>query len=198
MTKDTPNFPAFNNKTPELATSPVSAAETAPVETGIVILHGKPMLLDEAKEFLTDAAREKEGLLKPAMVQEKYGIDNLGWKQLANDDLVQKAIRPELERRIRNGVAKREAAQMFVVGAPAILDSIMRSNAPASTRNEAAKTLDHLATEPASVGISSGEQFRIIINLGAGVPPVDIKVTDPQPTKDPIPIETDSTENNTG
>jgi hypothetical protein len=157
------------------------------------------MLLDEAKEFLTDAAREKEGLLKPAMVREKYGIDDPAWKQLADDDLVQKAIRRELERRIRNGVAKREAAQMFVVGAPAILDGIMRNrNAPASTRNEAAKTLDHLATEPASVGIGSGEQFRIIINLGAGVPPVDIKVADPQPTKEPIAIEMDNMENNTG
>src|SRR5262249_49810952 len=75
----------------------------------------------------------------------------------------------EQVRRIRNGAAKREKAQNFVMSAPDVLNGIMVDpRQSAKHRIDSAKALDDLAEGgPRAVHGDSGERVIIHIDMGA-------------------------------
>src|SRR5262249_31129480 len=97
-------------------------------------------------EFVIDATRAAEGLLDDRELAEKYELTPEDLQNLANNKALGRAIRNERERRVRNGVAAREAACGYFVKVPKVLDSIVSDQA-ASPRHriEAAREIRQVA-----------------------------------------------------
>jgi hypothetical protein len=123
--------------------------------------------LRENDELVADLARYAESILTESQVRRKYKFDEQVWEQIGTDDLMCEMIEAERVRRIRNGAAKREKAQLHVVAAPDVLSEILKDpKANARHRIDSAKALDDLAgfapQRPAA------ETDRVIIHIDMG------------------------------
>jgi hypothetical protein len=139
---------------------------------GSVVLGGVAVSLgsDVATDFTTDTARHLEGLLPEKDLRTKYELSDDEWSRLAGNEQLLRAVRAELDRRITNGEAAREAAQKYFVRAPGILDAIMANEAISPRhRIEAAKELRQTAGG-ARENAGTGEKFIISIDLGEDRP----------------------------
>jgi len=122
----------------------------------------------ENDELVSDLARFSEGILTEKQIRKKWHLlDESAWVAIGEDDLMVEMVEAEQVRRIRNGAAKREKAQLHVVAAPDVLSEILRDpKANARHRIDSAKALDDLAgfapQRPAA------EQDRIIIKIDLG------------------------------
>jgi hypothetical protein len=89
---------------------------------------------------------------------------------LGEDDALIEAIEAEKIRRVRDGCAARERAQVIFATAPTVLGDILNDNgASPRHRIESARELRQIATPPADV-VPASDRFVITINLG--VPPL--------------------------
>src|SRR5215813_12034327 len=114
-------------------------------------------------EFVCDLARYAEKLISEKFIRRKYNLTDDAWEQLGNNDELVDAIEAEKTRRIRNGSAKREKAQLHIVRAPDVLEKIMSDDTQNSRhRVDAVKALDSLADN----GPKTAQQDdRIIIRI---------------------------------
>src|SRR5215472_14857921 len=101
----------------------------------------------ENDELVSDLARFSEGILTEKQVRKKWHLfDESAWVAIGEGDLMVEMVEAEQVRRIRNGAAKREKAQLHVVRAPDVLEKILSDErASPKHRIDAAKTLDGLA-----------------------------------------------------
>src|SRR5262249_62104849 len=101
----------------------------------------------ENDELVSDLARFSEGILTEKQVRKKWHLfDESAWVAIGEDDLLVEMVEAEQVRRIRNGAAKREKAQLHVVAAPDGLSEILKDpKANARNRIDASKGLDDLA-----------------------------------------------------
>jgi hypothetical protein len=69
-----------------------------------------PLASDVGRAFISDAARNAEGLLNDGQISGKYGFSIKAWRQLVKTHkaLIQ-AVRSEHERRVRSGLAAQES-----------------------------------------------------------------------------------------
>jgi hypothetical protein len=137
-------------------------------EAGLVRLRGVDLSLDSepARTFITDCARNIEGLRSDREIKEAWGLDVVDWARLAENTALLNEIKAERERRIGSGQAAREAAQRHYALAPSILNEILQNEAISPRhRIEAAKELRQVAAgAPDNKG--AGERFIISIDLG--------------------------------
>ena len=137
----------------------------------IVILRGIPTDLTSAvgHQFVVDCVRAAEGLITDKELVEIYEITPADWQNIAKDVALGRAIRAERDRRVRNGVAAREAASRHFVKAPTILDKIMTDEqANARHRIEAIRELRQTALPENQNAPSQSDRFVIRIDLTAG------------------------------
>jgi hypothetical protein len=135
---------------------------------GSVVLGGVAVSLgsDVATDFTTDTARHLEGLLPEKDLRTKYELSDDEWSRLAGNEQLLRAVRAELDRRITNGEAAREAAQRHFAKAPSILNDIMQNDTISPRhRIEAAKELRQAAGGDRE-NMGAGEKFIIMIDLG--------------------------------
>jgi hypothetical protein len=136
-----------------------------------LVLNGAETALasPEGREFVADCVRAGEGLISDSDVQSKYEIDAATWKNITKNAALIRAIRAESERRVRSGVAAREAAATHLAKAPGYLNQILTDkSASPRYRIEASKELRATAVVngPES-GVPNADKFVININLGA-------------------------------
>jgi hypothetical protein len=119
-----------------------------------------------AETFITECARNIEGLRSDREIKETWGLDDGEWIALAENAPLLNAIKATREQRIRNGEAAREAAQQHFAKAPSILNDILQ-NETISPRHriEAAKELRQVAGG-GQENAAAGERFTIVIDLG--------------------------------
>ena len=77
-----------------------------------IVLGGVPVELasDIGRQFVVDCTRAGEGLISDRELAEIYEISPADWQNIAKDAALGRAIRAERDRRVRSGVAAREAA----------------------------------------------------------------------------------------
>ena len=111
---------------------------------------------DIGRAFIIDATRAGEGLLADKELQEIYDLSPADWQSIIKDTALGKAIRTERDRRVRTGIAAREAAAKHFVKAPGILAGIME-NAASNPRHviEAAKEIRQVAAGNSDDGPTS-------------------------------------------
>jgi hypothetical protein len=137
-----------------------------------VVLRGVsvPLASNVAAVFISDVARNSEGILSGGQIREKYGLTIEAWRQLVENKAFVQAVTAERERRVRSGTAAQEAAAKLFADAPAILGSIM-NNEYASPRHrvDAIRELRQTAigTGPESTGPDDSGKFVITIVLSA-------------------------------
>jgi hypothetical protein len=137
-------------------------------ENGSVGIRGVSVNLDSepAKTFVTECARNIEGLRSDQEIREAWGLDEREWTALADNTPVLNAIKAERERRIRSGEAAREAAQQHFAKAPSILNDILQNDTISPRhRIEAAKELRQVAGGGRE-NEAAAERFTIVIDLG--------------------------------
>ena len=121
-------------------------------------------------ELIQDLARYAEGLFTRAQVKKKWRklVSDEMWDTLEHDDALVDAIEAEKVRRVRNGSAKREKAQLLIVKGPEILDGIA-TNPKANDKHkiDAVKALDSLTGNPAEA--EQRDTIVIKIDMGADV-----------------------------
>jgi len=126
--------------------------------------------LRENDELVADLARYAESILTESQVRRKYKFDAQVWEQIGTDDLMCEMIEAERIRRIRNGAAKREKAQLHVVAAPDVLSGILKDpKANARHRIDASKALDDLAGFSPQRPAAETDKVIIHIDMGADV-----------------------------
>ena len=126
--------------------------------------------LRENDELVADLARYAESILTESQVRRKYKFDEQVWEQIGTDDLMCEMIEAERIRRIRNGAAKREKAQLHVVAAPDVLSGILKDpKANARHRIDASKALDDLAGFSPQRPAAETDKVIIHIDMGADV-----------------------------
>jgi len=135
----------------------------------IIILRGiaVPLESDVGRAFISDAARNSEGILNDGQITEKYGLTIETWRQLVKNKPLARAVHRERERRVRTGVAAQEAAAELFARAPAVLGEIM-DNPYSSPRYkiEAIRELRQTAIGADSERAeSTAEKFSITIIL---------------------------------
>src|SRR5215472_7883769 len=119
----------------------------------------------ENDELVSDLARFSESVLTEQQVRKKHHLlGDEAWERMGTDDLLVEMVEAEKVRRIRNGAAKREKAQLHVVAAPDLLSGILKDpKANARHRIDSAKALDDLAGfAPQRPGV---EQDRVVIRI---------------------------------
>jgi hypothetical protein len=125
---------------------------------------------DAGRAFVVDATRAGEGLISDQDLQQKYELSAADWRTIEKDEALGRAIRDERDRRLRSGVAAREAAAKHFVKMPAILAGIAE-NVASNPRLiiEAAKEIRQAAAGSGDDGPSARETISIVINLGNDV-----------------------------
>ena len=139
------------------------------VKTGGVVLRGVtvPLDTDVGQQFVTDCARNTEGLMPDSDVKNKWTLTDEDWERLADNALLLQAVRAERERRIISGDAAREGAQRAFAKAPTILGEILTDEQVSPRhRIEAARELRQVAGNGPDTVPGAGEKFVITINLG--------------------------------
>jgi hypothetical protein len=124
---------------------------------------------DEDFELIADLSRFAEGVLDEQTIRTKYHgrFDDEAWDKLGGNPKVVKAITLERHRRIRDGSAARERAQILFAGTPEVLGGILHGS-DVSPRNkiESAKEIRAIAaTGPESMPAEA--RFIIQINMGS-------------------------------
>lgn len=163
-----PNVTAAVTTGGDLAPAIDNEPTSNPGESGFVRLRGVDVRLDSepARTFITDCARNIEGLRSDREIKEAWGLDVVDWARLAEHTALLNEIKAERERRIRNGEAAREAAQRHFAKAPSILNEILQNEAISPRhRIEAAKELRQVAGT-ARESAATTEKFVITIDLG--------------------------------
>jgi hypothetical protein len=152
-------------------------------------------LVDDAG-FVADACRYLENLLTESAMRRKYAsLSEQDWQDLGDSELLLAAVELERLRRIRDGSAKREAAQAHIVDAPGILNSMMRDeDLNPRYRVDSIKALDMLAASGPQAAPADDGKFVITINLGSdlklqvdkdrGVVSDNTKIIDHAPTQE--------------
>jgi hypothetical protein len=121
-------------------------------------------------ELIADLSRFAEGVLDEQTIRTKYHgrFDDSTWNSLGADPGVVKAITLERHRRIRDGSAARERAQILFAGAPEVLGGILHdTEANPRHKIESAKEIRAIAATGPDANQQASERFIIIINLGA-------------------------------
>ena len=160
---------------------------TAPTDRNVapaggVVLRGVMVDLnsDVGEAFVTDCARNIEGLLSDDDIKHKWALSDESWAGLANNAPLLAAVRAERDRRINSGEAARAAAQRHFANAPNILNHILTDEQVAPRhRIEAARELRQAAEVGPDAATGSTEKFVICINLGADEKLVYEKQTTP-------------------
>src|SRR5262249_19699362 len=80
---------------------------------------------DVGHQFVVDATRAAEGLISDRELAEKYELSPKDWQDIIKNKKLGHAIRAERERRVRSGLAVREAAARHLVKGVGIVDQIM-------------------------------------------------------------------------
>lgn len=140
------------------------------VQPEAVTLRGQSVPLDSdvGRTFVDDCARYTEGLLAETDVKNKWGLSDDAWLSLEQNLAVLGAVQRERERRVMNGVAAAEAARQQFVKAPSVLGGILSSDGVSPRhRIEAARELRAIVSADSGADKQSGEQFTVVINLGA-------------------------------
>jgi hypothetical protein len=133
-------------------------------------ISSSPASLIENGEFIVDMARFSEGSVSERRIKKKYGFTDSVWNKLGADENLIEAIELEKERRIRGGQAARDLAAQAFVGAPRVLDTILRDDtAPPRVRIESAKELRQIAVPPQEAAAAAAERFTITIVLNSDV-----------------------------
>ena len=129
----------------------------------------EPAALTENLELVSDLARFREGLLTEQQVRRKYRFDTATWDAAGDDNSLVRAVEEESIRRVRDGSAKKEKAQLLVVRAPDVLSDILLDNtANARHRIDSARALNDFTGGPGQSAPAS-DRFVITINLGSDV-----------------------------
>jgi hypothetical protein len=137
-------------------------------EVGSVVLRGLTVALDTdvGQAFITDCARNTEGLLPDDEIREKYGLSARAWERLASNTPAIHAVRAERARRVANGAAAREGAQRHFVKVPDVLGKLLTDELVSPRhRIDAAKELREVAANGPDA-TSTGDKFVIRINFG--------------------------------
>jgi hypothetical protein len=137
----------------------------------IVVLRGVAVKLDSpvGHQFVVDAVRAAEGLISDKELAEIYEISPVDWGNIAKNTALGHAIRAERDRRVRNGVAAREAAAKIFVRAPKVMGEILDdTRASPRHRIEASRELRATASGDADRPAEQSERFIIRIDLTAG------------------------------
>jgi hypothetical protein len=118
-------------------------------------------------QFVVDCTRAAEGLITDKELQEIYELTPADWIAITKDQALGRAIRVERDRRVKTGVAAREAAAKYFVRAPSILDAIM-TDQQSNPRHkiEAIKELRQTAIGDKDDRPAAADRFVITINLG--------------------------------
>jgi hypothetical protein len=138
---------------------------------GSITIAGAPIDLDSdvGRNFVTDACRSAEGLIQDKDLVEIYDVSPPELQALTKDSNFARALRTERDRRVRSGVAAREAAAKHFVKSPGILDRIqLDENANARHKIESIRELRQIAAPENASGPSQSDRFVITINLGGG------------------------------
>jgi hypothetical protein len=144
-------------------------SENALMTIGTVVLRAMTVALDSetGKSFISDCARNTEGLLPDLEIRTRYGLSNEDWEGLAGNTQLLCALRTERERRVVSGEAAREAAQRHYAKAPDVLGGILADeHVSPRHRIEAAKELRQVAGNELDNSSGATEKFVININLG--------------------------------
>jgi hypothetical protein len=124
--------------------------------------------LGNDSEFISDCCRFSESILTESQVRKKWRLPQDVYEKLGRDDALIEKIEAEKLRRMRSGQQKREAAQLHVTKAPAVLASILENpeNSPRH-RIDSAKTLNEFASDSPQTTAAAADRFIITINLGS-------------------------------
>jgi hypothetical protein len=136
---------------------------------GTVVLGTIPVAFESeaGKSFITDCARNTEGLLSDLEIQTKYGLTNEDWDGLAENSRLLDVVRVERDRRVLSGEAAREAAKRHFAKAPNVLGEILADEQMSPRhRIEAAKELRQAASSDPTNASGPAERFVINIDLG--------------------------------
>jgi hypothetical protein len=141
-------------------------------ENDVITLHGETIDLasNAGRELVADCTRAAENLISDDDLRAKWELSPADLENLTRNKALIKAIRSERERRVRSGLAAREAAAGYFIKAPAVLNSIM-SDTGASPRHriEAAREMRATATAGSDAGATNvGANFLIRIDLSRG------------------------------
>jgi hypothetical protein len=159
-------------------------------ENDVVTLHGETIDLasNAGRELVADCTRAAENLISDDDLRAKWELSPSDLENLTQSKALVKAIRSERERRVRSGLAAREAAAGYLVQAPKVLNSIM-SDTGASPRHriESARELRATATAASDARTENvGPNFLIRIDLtrsGGGIeeypPPKELPAPGP-------------------
>jgi len=128
-----------------------------------------PSLLNN-EELITDLCRFSDAILSEQQVRRKWKLEDEVWELLGSDEVYVAQVELERVRRIRSGAAKRELAQLHLVKAPAVLDSIL-SDPKANPRHriDSAKALNDLSDFAPQATHGDFERVVIHIDMGADV-----------------------------
>jgi hypothetical protein len=131
----------------------------------VIGLDGNPIPI-ENDELIADLCRFSEGILTEKQVRKRHQLAEKIWRRMGKDDALVEKIEAEKIRRIRDGSYKREKAQLHVVKAPDVLESIMSDvNANARHRIQSAEVLDRFAANgPGAAPPADRFQITIILN----------------------------------
>lgn len=158
-----------------------------------VTLNGTETPLDSenGRAFVTDVTRAAEGLLADAELAQIYELSPADFQNLTKDAALIRAIRIERDRRVKSGLAAREAAQKHFVRAPNVLAAIMDSEqSNARHKVESIRELRAISTPEQNNPAMDQTRFIIQINMGSDVEvydkPFAIGIDDDTPREPPI------------
>jgi hypothetical protein len=145
-------------------------------ETDAIVLNGETIDLasNTGRELTADCTRAAENPISDDDLRAKWELSPADLENLTRSKALVRAIRGERERRVRSGLAAREAAAGYFVQAPKILNSIM-SDTGASPRHRIEAAREMRATAPAGSDAATanvGPNFLIRIDLtrsGGGI-----------------------------
>jgi hypothetical protein len=147
----------------------IANALSCPEDT--IILRGLPVALsgDVGRAFISDVARNSEGLTSDEEICTRYSLSAKAWRQLAGNKAVITAVTDERERRVRQGIAAQESAAKIFAGAPTVLGSILHNElASPKHRIDAANALRQAACPETDGVVNPAEKFIINISFGSG------------------------------
>jgi len=138
-------------------------------KVGSVLLRGVSVLLDTdvGQAFVADCCRHTEGLLSDSDIKSKWALGDEDWMRLATNKPLLEAVRAERDRRVHNGEAAREAAQLHFAKAPTVLGDILTDEQISPRhRIEAARELRQVAGDRPDAASGVDDKIIIKINLG--------------------------------
>ena len=143
-----------------------------PMHEPTIVLHGATVDLTspEGGEFVCDACRAGEGLIDDSYLMQKYELTADDLANAIKNRKLTRAVSIESERRVRCGLAAREAAAKIFTRTPKVLAEILddKTNSPRH-RLESAKEIRATATGGDKAdNAANGSSFLIRIDLTAG------------------------------